>query len=562
MGKKQDFISQFTISADGEDLSLPVAQKLLETVVDQHCYLPDMFTLRFHDSELELIENDSLNLAKKIQVSAATKAAENVVLMKGEITSLEPEFGEGMAAELVVRGYDVSHRLYRAPKSKAHVNKKDSDLAEEIAQAAGFKAQVDPTRTVYDHIYQYNQPDLVFLMQRAWRIGYECFVEGDTLYFRKPPSGEAGVTLTWGDDLFSFRPRMTLAEQVDEVVVKGWDVEKKATITGRARNGKLYPKIGETKDGAGWAHTFGDGKQVIVDQPVVSQAEADLLAAARLDKLSGAFVQAEGVAYRRPEIKAGRFVKLEGLGKRFSGTYLVTRATHVYSAEGMFTTFCVSGSRTGLLAEQLNLGSLGDRWHGVVTALVTNTDDLKGWGRVKVKFPWMADDAESDWARILGIGGGPDAGLYMVPAVGDEVLVIFAHGDFSQPFVLGGLWNGSDRPPHEVGKARRGEKPLVRTWHSRSGHWMAMFDDASKKVEIVTAGGRCFTLDDANQKVEIRSKGGQVITLDDKSGMISIASDKEMELKTGGNLSIQASKNLDIEAGGQVNIKGATVNLN
>ena len=23
---------------------------------------------------------------------------------------------------------------------------------------------------------------------------------------------------------------------------------------------------------------------------------------------------------------------------------------------------------------------------------------------------WMADDAESDWARVLGIGGGPDAG--------------------------------------------------------------------------------------------------------------------------------------------------------
>jgi uncharacterized protein len=110
-------------------------------------------------------------------------------LIKGEITALEPVFGEGMVAELVVRGFDKSHRLYRETKSRAFLNKKDSDLAQEIAQAVGLSVQVDATSTVYDHIYQHNQSDLAFLMQRAWRIGYECFVEDGQLYFRKPPNG-------------------------------------------------------------------------------------------------------------------------------------------------------------------------------------------------------------------------------------------------------------------------------------------------------------------------------------------------------------------------------------
>jgi phage protein D len=57
-----------------------------------------------------------------------------------------------------------------------------------------------------------------------------------------------------------------------------------------------------------------------VDQPVLSQAEADKLAAARLDELSGAFVQAEGTAFRRPDIKAGQWLQLKSLGHGLAAT--------------------------------------------------------------------------------------------------------------------------------------------------------------------------------------------------------------------------------------------------
>jgi uncharacterized protein involved in type VI secretion and phage assembly len=174
----------------------------------------------------------------------------------------------------------------------------------------------------------------------------------------------------------------------------------------------------------------------------------------------------------------------------------------------------------------------------------------------------MTDDAESDWARVVGAGAGPEAGLFVMPEVGDEVVVAFEHGDFSRPFVLGGLWNGQHKPPPEAANAAGGEKPLVRTWHSRTGHLITMYDNADNKVEIMTAGGHKIVLDDAKTKIEITSKGGLTLILDDSSSKITFKGSGEVEVKSSGNMKLEAGGNLDLKASGQVNVKGAMINLN
>ena len=55
------------------------------------------------------------------------------------------------------------------------------------------------------------------------------------------------------------------------------------------------------------------------------------------------------------------------------------------------------------------------------------------------EFNWSDIDRRS-FARLLSA----DRGMYVLPELGDEVLVAFEQGDIAHPYVVGSLWNGTD----------------------------------------------------------------------------------------------------------------------
>ncbi|RMD99109.1 MAG: hypothetical protein D6814_06180 [Calditrichaeota bacterium] len=91
--------------------------------------------------------------------------------------------------------------------------------------------------------------------------------------------------------------------------------------------------------------------------------------------------------------------------------------------------------------------------YGVAVAIVTGIGEEEKLGQVQVQFPWLSDEDESLWARILTPLAGYGRGFYHLPDIGDEVLVAFEFGDINRPIVLGALWNRSQVPPEtEDGK--------------------------------------------------------------------------------------------------------------
>src|SRR5207253_3442312 len=93
---------------------------------------------------------------------------------------------------------------------------------------------------------------------------------------------------------------------------------------------------------------------------------------------------------------------------------------------------------------------LGGRWYGVYPALVSDIKDPDGQGRVKITLPWSPDTDGSryeTWARVATLMGGNNRGSWFIPDVNDEVLGVLEGGDPRRPYVIGGLWNGSDTPP-------------------------------------------------------------------------------------------------------------------
>jgi len=85
------------------------------------------------------------------------------------------------------------------------------------------------------------------------------------------------------------------------------------------------------------------------------------------------------------------------------------------------------------LSDLMGPAGTGGRYFGVAFGIVTNNNDPEGLGRVKVALPWLADQAETDWARVVSPMAGPERGVWFLPEVDDEVLVAFEHGSPSAP---------------------------------------------------------------------------------------------------------------------------------
>jgi hypothetical protein len=87
------------------------------------------------------------------------------------------------------------------------------------------------------------------------------------------------------------------------------------------------------------------------------------------------------------------------------------------------------------------------KYYGVTVGRVINPLDPMALGRVQVQLPFIDSIDLSPWARVATPMAGPFHGTYLIPNVGDEVLVAFEHGDVSAPYIIGSLWNAKAPPP-------------------------------------------------------------------------------------------------------------------
>ena len=88
-------------------------------------------------------------------------------IIDGEITSIEADY-DTLGARAVVRGYDLSHRLNAGPQDEdVQEHEGYSDIAKQIAGAAGLQADVDDSGRADDHVLQPNLSDLDFLYSLA-----------------------------------------------------------------------------------------------------------------------------------------------------------------------------------------------------------------------------------------------------------------------------------------------------------------------------------------------------------------------------------------------------------
>jgi uncharacterized protein involved in type VI secretion and phage assembly len=207
----------------------------------------------------------------------------------------------------------------------------------------------------------------------------------------------------------------------------------------------------------------------------------------------------------------------------------------------------------------------GRKYYGVAIGIVTNNQDPENLGRVKVKLPWLSEDHESNWARVCTPMSGKEWGAQFIPEVDDEVLLAFEQGDIRVPYVIGSLYNGTDKPALTNSDGENNQRQIK----SRSGHFIVLDDTSgSEKIRIEDKTGSQFIeLDSANNAITIKCQGDLTIDAGGKvvfkAGTdVTYESGTNMTVKGGANVTIEATGNLDLKASGMTNVKGAMVNLN
>ncbi|MGW4896901.1 VgrG-related protein [Kitasatospora sp. NPDC004240] len=553
----------------------PWAEQPKEVHVQESGGLPASAVVRVLDPYRRLLEQSGITIGRPFTVRARGEGGALLPLFTGEVIALEAEF-DGDGSWTTVRALDLSHRLQRGRRVRGFRDRRASEVVRELAQAAGVRlGQVDATATTYEYLTQPNVSDWEFLRTLALENGRELVMLDGLLHFRDPVPAAAApgpgtraeqspFVLELGANVLAVRAAVSSVGQVNRVEVRGWDVAAKRpveSVVAVAPSTEL--RFGSTPAEA--LAAFPPATLLVADVPYRTDAEAVAVSAALAADQAAALGELEITVRGEPRLRVGSPVAVSGAGTPFDGKYTVTSAVHVDHGLGYETRLTVSGRQDrGLfgLASGASAAARSPRVPSVATGVVVDVmragglprdgyggQEEQGW--VRLGFPWLSDGAPggeayvSDWCRTVQWGGVGGGGV-VCPDVGDEVLVGFEQGLLDRPYVIGGLYNGRDRPSPERSALTDGYGRVNRrSVASRAGDRIELLDSA-----VQERGVRLRTADDK-----------LVLHLDRQRTAVTISSDGTVDIRSAGRVTVHGD-GVELDAGaGELKLSGRSVSI-
>ncbi|KIF75166.1 type IV secretion protein Rhs [Streptomyces sp. 150FB] len=558
----------FHVTFDGRKLTDDIAPLLTSGWVDFGAGVPGSFQLDFRDPDRLVLAKANIKIGTKVMLApvAASQGAQ-FPLLTGEVTGLESDY-DGTGSFTVVRGYDLGHRMLRQRRVTAYRNMTASDIARQLAGKDKVPiGSIGRTTTVYEFITQANVTDWDFLSRLADEneMVMSLNARGKFTFVKRDPASGAPASsalvntspqVLARENIRRCRAAVTSADQVSQVRARGWDVTTKKALVGQSP-AATSPAIAIGTSPAKAVTAFGTATLVETDTPYDKQGEVKNAASALADDVTASFAELEVTATGNPKLRPGVPVSLSGIGDPFEGKYTVTGARHSFgSGGGGYETFLTVSGRQWRSLYGLTSGGAGGmpRLPSVANALVTDIKDPLRQGRVKLRFPWLDDTYVSDWTRTVQAGGVKGGGLIGLD-VDDEVLVTFDRGALDHPFVIGGLYNGRDKPgvvdvqPYDATSG----KTVRRTLADRSGNRLDLLDQRTggKQGVRLNTGDNRLTINLDRTKTEI--------TIDSK-GSVTISGTRKVSVEAA-DISLDARAKLSINSGGTLSITGKAVSV-
>lgn len=243
----------------------------------------------------------------------------------GTSQSIRTEFTPERGPTVAVSGYGLLHDAMQGVEERSWSDATVTDVAEEVLSSYFPSTEVEGPGIERNRIIQHDKNDYRFVRGLAEEYGFEFYAERDTAYFTPRSSissSDPAVTLTYGNTLDAFSAELSVSQQVETVEVRYWDMNAEKEVVGSASGGT------------------GQGKEVY-RVSCDSKEEAERIAEGKLSALSMVRATGYGETDGVPAITAGKTIRLDDLGERFSGNYYVSRATHRIGRPGYRTSFDV-----------------------------------------------------------------------------------------------------------------------------------------------------------------------------------------------------------------------------
>jgi uncharacterized protein involved in type VI secretion and phage assembly len=182
-------------------------------------------------------------------------------------------------------------------------------------------------------------------------------------------------------------------------------------------------------------------------------------------------------------------------------------------------------------------------------AEVVSVKDVGTTGRIEVKllgFDGVTGQNGRIAARLCVPFAGASRGAFLVPEVGDEVVVSFLDGDPRQAVVLGGVWNGRNQPRERLG----GNGEQVDRW--------SLVGKQGTRIELSTETGgspvASITIDRTGGGSIVLTVQGSTLRLDQQG--LTVQTGKQIAM-TASSCTVSAGT-VDVSAG-QATFSGAVV---
>lgn len=490
-------------------------------------------------------------------------------------SGLVTKMGITASEQSISRMYiELRHELYKSAikkNSRVFLDKKDSEIIEEIGSELGFNLQIDSSISIHQQMIQFNSSNWDFINMRAQACGMFVFPKNQYLTIQQKviPTNEK-ITLKFGSNIAKVDLEMDSRNCFENYQVSSWNTEDQDIINSEP-NLAPTPTVG-TVSAEEIAKRASHG--TAVTQFLGSIEESEAVEKANYRKISAELSKVIGTVkcVGNNDVEIGDWIKLEGLGNQFNGKVLVSGVLHELSAGRWYTSYQI-GTNPKTFAEQFTditaepAAGLLPSVHGLQIGIVSTLEDPNGGEKILIQLPNLRTGTDAVWARCSRMDAGKDRGWIYRPEIGDEVILGFINDDPRQAIILGSMHSSKNISPVKAEDSNHHKGYISRE------NLKLLFDDEKKKITITTPDAT-IELDDDQKKITLKNSDNTVELSDAGT---KIETQKDLTIKASGdvkiegtNISLKASANLESEGSAGVklsssavtNIKGSIVNIN